>query len=228
MGFFSNFFGRAGRVARGQANKGMDAIEDVTFDDTLKQTVRDMKTELQRVTRAAAEAMSNYNRLEAEYQRYARQSGEWKDRAKKALEAGREDLAKKALQKKGDADKQVQSMQQSIDMARQTSEKLKSQVRELKTKIEDAERNASTLIARKNAARAQRKVAEALAGAGEADNAFAALESFEESVKREEATAQAYESMSVDPSAELESEFAGLDEVSVDDELAALKREIGK
>lgn len=228
MGFFSNFFSRAGRILRGQVNKGVDTIEDATFEDTLKQTVRDMKTELHRVTRAAAEAMSNHNRLETEYQRYVRSADEWKERAKKAIEAGREDLAKKALAKKAEADKQVQSMQTGVEAARDASEKLKSRVQDLKRRIEEGERNASTLIARRNAAKAQKKVAQALAGVGSADNAFATLNQFEESVKREEATAQAYDDMGSSPSKELENELAELDATGVDDELAALKREMGK
>ena len=228
MSFLSNFFGRAGRVARGQASKSIDAVEDATFEATIRQTVRDMKTELNKVVRASAEAMSNHNRLEAEYQKYVRQSGEWKERAKKALEAGNEDLAKKALAKKAESDQQVASMQTSVDTSRATRDKLKEQVNELKRKIDEAERNAGTLIARKNAAKAQKKVAQAVAGVGEGDNAFSALNSFEESVAREEATAHAYDEMAESPDADLEEEFAKLDTATVDSDLEALKKEMGK
>ena len=228
MGFLSNVFGRAGRVARGQMNKSIDVIEDATFEDTVKQTVRDMKTELNKVVRSSAEAMSNHNRLEAEYQKYVRQANEWKERAKKALEAGNEDLAKKALAKKAECDKQTASMQSSVDAARETRDRLKTTVSELKQKIEGAERNAGTLIARKNAARAQKKVAQALAGVGEADNAFTALDSFEESVAREESTARAYDDMATNPDADLEKEFEKLDTTSADADLKALKKEMGQ
>ena len=44
MAFLSDIFNRAGRVARGQANEGMSAVEDATFDATVRQTVADMKT----------------------------------------------------------------------------------------------------------------------------------------------------------------------------------------
>ena len=84
-------------------------------------------------------------------------------------------------------------MQASVDSARQASETLKSQVIELKRKIDEGERTATTLVARKNAAVAQKKVAEALAGVNNADNAFAALNSFEEKVQREEATGQGFQ-----------------------------------
>ncbi|HXF27639.1 MAG TPA: PspA/IM30 family protein [Bryobacteraceae bacterium] len=226
MGFFSDIFNRAGRVARGQANQGISAVEDATFEATVRQTVADMKTELNNVVRSSAMAMSNYNRLDAEYQNYVRQSQEWKDRAGQALDAGNEDLAKKALSKKAESDQQIASLQTAVDSARQASEKLKSQVAELKHKIDEGERTATTLVARKNAAMAQRKVSEALAGVGKADNAFAALSSFEDSVAKEEATAKAFDQLaSAGKDANLEAEFAQLGGHSVDAELEALKRE---
>ena len=136
MAFLSDIFGRMGRVARGQANAGVDAMEDATFEATVRQTVADMKTELNNVVRASAMAMSNYNTLQAEYDKYIRQSQEWKDRAGLALDAGNEDLAKKALAKKAECDTQVNSMKLSVDSAQATSEKLKAQVGELKRKID--------------------------------------------------------------------------------------------
>jgi phage shock protein A len=226
MAFLSDIFSRAGRVARGQANQGMSAVEDATFESTVRQTVADMKTELNNVVRSSAMAMSNYNQLDAEYQKYGRQSQEWKDRAGQALDAGNEDLAKKALAKKAESDKQLVSLQTAIDSARQASDSLKSQVAELKHKIEDGERTATTLVARKNAAMAQRKVSEALAGVGKADNAFATLSTFEQSVAKEEATAKAFNELANSgKDSNLEAEFAQLQGHTVDADLEALKRE---
>lgn len=226
MGFFSDIFNRTGRVARGQANQAMGAIEDATFESTVRQTVADMKTELNKVVQSSAMAMSNYNRLDAEYQKYVRQSLEWKQRANMALDAGNEDLAKKALAKKGESDKQVASLQAAVDSARQASEALKAQVTDLKHRIEEGERTATTLVARKNAALAQRKVSEALAGVGKADNAFAQLGHFEETVAKEEATAKAFDQLaSAGKDPNLEAQFAQLEGHSVDAELDALKRE---
>src|SRR5262245_14556733 len=226
MAFLSELFGRMGRVARGQANQGVDALEDATFEATVKQTVADMKSELNKVVQASASAMSNYNRLDAEYQKYSRQSEEWKGRAGMALDAGNEELARKALAKKAESDKQVASMQTAVESARQTSEKLKSQVMELKRKIEEGERTATTLVARKNAAAAQRKVAEAMSGVGSADNAFAQLNRFEQTVSKEEATAKAFDQLaSAGKDDDLEAQFAALGGRGVDDELAQLKLE---
>src|SRR5580700_2815045 len=218
MAFFSDIFSRAGRVARGQANQGMSAVEDATFESTVRQTVADMKTELNNVVRSSAMAMSNYNQLDAEYQKYVRQSQEWKDRAGQALDAGNEDLAKKALAKKAESDRQIASLQTAIDSARGASDSLKAQVTELKHKIDEGERTATTLVAR--------KVSEALAGVGKADNAFATLSTFEQSVAKEEATAKAFtELANSGTDTNLEAEFAKLGGHTVDDDLAALKRE---
>jgi phage shock protein A len=226
MAFLSDLFSRTGRVARGQANAGVSALEDATFESTVNQTVADMKTELNKVVQASAMAMSNFNRLDAEYQKYVRQSQDWKDRAGQALDAGNEDLARKALAKKSECDQQVASMKTSVDSAQQASDKLRQQVTELKRKIEEGERTATTLVARRNAAMAQRKVAEAMSGVGNADNAFAALGRFEESVSREEATAKAFDQLSsAGKDEDLEKQFAQLGEHSVDKELEALKLE---
>jgi phage shock protein A len=226
MAFLSDIFSRAGRVTRGQVNQGMSAVEDATFEATVRQTVADMKTELNNVVRSSAMAMSNYNQLDAEYQKYVKQSAEWKARAGQALDAGNEDLAKKALAKKAVSDRQVASLQTAIDSAKNASDSLKAQVTELKHKIEEGERTATTLVARKNAAMAQRKVSEALAGVGKADNAFATLSTFEQSVAKEEATAKAFtELANTGTDKGLEAEFAQLSGHSVDDDLAALKRE---
>jgi phage shock protein A len=226
MAFLSELFGRMGRVARGQASSGVDALEDATFEATVKQTVADMKSDLNKVVQSSAGAMSNYNRLDAEYQKYVRQAGEWKARAGQALDAGNEELARKALAKKTECDRQVTSMQTAVDSARATSEKLKTQVLELKRKIEEGERTATTLVARKNAAAAQRKVAEAMSGVGAADNAFAQLNRFEQTVAKEEATAKAFDQLaSAGKDEDLEAQFAMLGSGGVDDELAALKAE---
>src|SRR5437763_13343850 len=139
MGFLSDIFGRTGRVARGVANQGVDALEDATFETTVKQTVADMRTELNRVVQASAVAMSNYNRLDAEYQKYVRQSQEWKNRAGLALDARDEELARKALAKKAESDRQIASLQAAVDSARSASESLKTQVTELKHKIDEGE-----------------------------------------------------------------------------------------
>jgi phage shock protein A len=65
-----------------------------------------------------------------------------------------------------------------------------------------------------------------MSGVGHADNAFAQLGRFEESVSREEATAKAFDQLaSTGKDDDLEKQFAQLGDHSVDKELEALKLE---
>ena len=222
----SGLFNRLSRVFKGKAHQGVDMLEDATFETTLKQTIRDMETELNQVIKASAEAMSNHNRLVAEYERNQESALDWKQKAVKALEAGNEPLAKKALAKKGECDRLAKSMERSVADAAEVRTKLKTQVDMLRNKIAEAKRTSATLIARKNAASAQKKVAKALAGISEGDNAFQSLQRFEETVAREEAIAKAYDDMADTEDAELKKAFEELDMTDVDADLEALKAEL--
>ena len=224
MGFFSRLF----RVAKGKANAAVDAVEDATFETTLKQNIREMDAQMNKIVRSSDEAMSNHNRLESEYVKWKDRAEDWKSKATKALQAGNEDLAKKALAKKVECDEQVANLQTAVEQAQIARDKLKSQVDKLRKKIDSAKRNTSTLIARKNAAKAQKEINSVMAGVNLNDNAFSSLNRFEESVSKDEAMAKAYEDMSGDSDADLAAEFAALDTSSADDELAKLKAELGK
>jgi phage shock protein A len=222
----SGLFNRLSRVFKGKAHQGMDMLEDATFETTLKQTIRDMETELNQVIKASAEAMSNHNRLVAEYEKNQESAKDWKHKAVKALEAGNEPLARKALAKKGECERLAQSMERSVADAAEVRTKLKTQVDMLRNKIAEAKRTSATLIARKNAASAQKKVAKALAGISEGDNAFQSLERFEETVAREEAIAKAYDDMADAEDVALKKAFEELDMSDVDADLEALKAEL--
>ena len=117
------------------------------------------------------------------------------------------------------------SLESAVESSRSARDKLKRQVDDLKRKITDAERNANTMIARKNAAKAQKEISQSLAGIDN-DSAFSTLKRMEESVAKEEAQAKAFDSLASDGDSDLENEFAALEVSDVDDDLAALKAEM--
>ena len=100
MGFLSELFGRAGRVSRGKASDAVSAYEDANFDSTVRQTIADMKNELNNVVRASAVAMSNYNRLDAEYQKYVRQSDDGRHAPTRPLMPATKNLPKRRSPRK--------------------------------------------------------------------------------------------------------------------------------
>lgn len=222
-------FARLGRIVSGKANETVDSLEDATFESTLKQTIREQKEALNKTITASAQAIANFNQLKADSDKAQRQAEEWEQKAMQALQSGREDLAKKCLAKKSECTKQVESLAPAIVTAEAATEKLKRQIAEMKVKIEEAERNSATLIARRNAAKAQKQVSEALAVGSISDNAFSTLKRFEESVNKQEAEASAYLEMSGSSDNSLDKELAALQSTSrVDDDLAALKAKMGK
>lgn len=232
MGFW-DFFSRGGRVVRGKANAAMDAIEDATFETTIKQTVQDMKSELRKLVNSSADAVANATRLERQHQKVLTQADDWKRRAKTALKGGNEDLARKALMKKKEFESEASKLEPSVTSAKSVAGKLKSRIDQLKQRISEAERNAATLVARRNAAVAQKKVAMALADVGNADDAFATLGRFEQQIEKEEAAAIAFDSLAAgNDDTDLANEIAALEvkslELDADDDLAALKAELGE
>lgn len=226
MGFLSSLFGRTSRIARAEAQRGIDALDDASFEASVRKAVRDMRAQLNEVVRASADAMSTHNRLEAEFRHHRSEADQWRDRARQALGSGDESFARKALAKQQECETRLEALSPSLESARQASETLKSQVARLRLRIEDAERNASTLIARRNAAAAQKKVAQAMTGVGHADSAFAALGALEESVSRDEAEVAVYDELSVGSGDALEREIRALGSSDLDAELEALRREM--
>jgi len=230
MGFW-DWFGRGGRVAAGKANSAMDALEDATFETTIKQTIRDMKAELRKLVNSSADAVANATRLERQHRKIIDQATDWRGRAKAALTGGREDLAKQALGKSKQFTDEAKKLEPTLAGAKSIATKMKSSIGELKSRITEAERNASTLVARRNAAVAQKKVAMALADVGNGDDAFATLSRFEQSVEKEEAAAIAFDSLAAgSDDKDLEKEIMLLEAAAggaaLDDDLAALKAEL--
>lgn len=196
--------------------------DDAKFLASVKKGVQEMKDQLDALTRAASDAMSHHNRIESEYQKFMRQAADWKDRAKEALGANNEELARTALSRKAECERTAESMKGSVEESRQNNQQFTQQIQQLKQKIAEAERNASTLVARKQAAKAQKRLADSMAGIGSKDCAFNAINDYENQVITQESKASVLEKLGVIESAEVVTES----DSEIEDELAALKREM--
>ncbi|MEZ6183586.1 MAG: PspA/IM30 family protein [Planctomycetota bacterium] len=235
MGIFDWFSGpkdeREQRIAEGKRQERLDKMEEANFEVVVKQSIRDMKADLRKLVNASADAVANNTRLMRQHEKLETQANDWKDKARKALQGGREDLAKRALVKANEFGKEAATLGPQVDGAKQTAEAIKTKIQRLKDKIREAERTSATLIARKNAAQAQKKVAAALADLGDGDNAFSTLKRLETSVEKDEAMAIAFDALADGggDDSELEKELLMLGmegDSGVDDDLAALKAEL--
>lgn len=223
------FFDRMKTLVKGKANQAMDKLEDKNIEAIVKEEIRKMKSEFREAKSAVAKSIALVKEAEAKTNKAEEEVEHWTNRAKQALEAGKEDLAKKAIEKKQEAEKDYKKYKEQVVKRRKIADMHKSKVNELKERIEEAEDRQDELIAAAESAKATKEINETMSGLGKV-NASDNLERLEKRVNRMEAEAQAsdelYEDLKED---DLESQFEELESKdSVDDELAKLKAEMNK
>ncbi|PKQ69261.1 PspA/IM30 family protein [Raineya orbicola] len=218
-------FGRIGDIIKANINDLLDKAEDPV--KMIKQMVIDMQEAVTKATSGLAQAMAQEKKLQRDYEKFVAMSKEWENKAMAALQAGNEDLARKALAKKAEADQQANMYKQMYEQAAQTAATLKTQVEQLKAKLDEARMKESTLIARSQAAKAQKEIAKNI-GTFDHSSISAKFSKFEEKILKEEAEAQAFTQLS-EGTTSLDDEFKALEKnMAVDDELAKLKAKLGK
>ena len=215
-------FQRVGDLVKANINDLLDRAENP--EKMVKQIIIDMEKELQQCTNALGQAMGSQRQMKKQLDKAKAESQEWENKAKLALKAGNQDLAKQALAKKVNADKQVEQYQQMYDQCTAQVDTIKGQVDALKMKLEEAKSRQSTLIARSKMADAQKSMAKTL-GSMDSSSAFSKLDKMEEKIEAKEAQADAFSDLAgtantgSDPFAELEANSAV-------DELARLMAEM--
>ena len=225
MGIFT----RIGDILQANINDLIDKAEDP--EKLVKQLIIEMDNQVDDATKALGQAMGSQKVAAMELADAKAAAADWNDKAKLALKAGNEALAKKALDAKVGVDQQVASLQANYDQITANVDALKQQVEQLKMKLDEARSRQQVLVARSRMADAAQKTAVTITSAT-TDSAFAKLDALERKIAEKEATAEAYGAMTGMAAAEIiisdEGEFAQLKhEAAVNDQLAALKAELG-
>lgn len=216
-------FKRISDIFRSNANDALDKMEDA--EKMLKQMVLDMEESINKATVAIAQAIANEKSLERKIEKARSDSKDWENKARQALSANREDLARQALEKKSIADRNLADLIPTYEQARESSNKLREQLNQLKAKLDDAKNRQSTLVARSQAAKATREINKSLSGIG--TDAFADFDKYEEKILKLESEAEAYGQLAGE-NKDLEAEFRKLSENSdIDSNLLELKRSMG-
>ena len=184
-------FKRISDIMSANMNEFADQFEDP--ERMLKQAVREMEDSIAEVTGQTAKAMANEKTLARECDRNKAQLSQWQGRAQKAVEAGDDDLARKALARKNEHSKVVAALEDQLEAAKEASGTLKRQLAGMKAKLAEAKRNLATLSARKRAADFRKKIDSQAAGLTPDvdDNAFAKFDRLKEKVEQAEAEAEA-------------------------------------
>jgi len=216
-------FQRIAQLFRSNANAALDKMEDA--EKMLKQTVMDMETDINKATTAIAQAIANEKNLARKLETARKNSQDWEQKAMLALNAGREDMARQALEKKAIEDRNLQDLIPMYAQATEMSKKLKEQLNQLKSKLDEAKSRKGTLIARSQAAKAQTNINKALSGIG--NDSFANFDKYEEKILSLEAEASAYEDLA-GQNTSLDLEFKKLSSnADIEANLLAMKQKMG-
>lgn len=174
MGIFDRFR----RVVKSNLNEMISKAEDP--EKMLNQLIVDMNQQLIESKKSVASAIADEKRLERQVKENLAAGQEWERKAMLAVRAGKDDLAKEALIRKQDFDKTATQYKEQWEAQHESVEKLKSALRGLQQKIEEAQRKKNLLVARARRAEAQKKINETIGGMADTS----AFEAFEQMSKR--------------------------------------------
>ena len=157
----------------------------------LNQLIIEMNEQLIDSKKAVAMAIADEKKLERERNNQAALSQEWERKAMLAVNAGKDDLAKEALLRKTEYDRAAAEYQKQWESQKASVDQLKESLRELQSKIEEAQRKKNLLIARAKRAEAQQKIQNTISSVSGNRSAFDAFDRMAAKVDQMEAQADA-------------------------------------
>jgi phage shock protein A len=148
-----------------KASKALDRAEDPR--ETLDYSYQRQLEMLQKVRRGVADVATSRKRLELQIQQLQQQSGKFEDQSRKALAAGREDLAREALTRRSGVQQQQADLATQHAALQAEEEKLTLASQRLQAKVDAFRTRKETIKATYSAAEAQTKIGEAFSGISE-------------------------------------------------------------
>ena len=219
-------FARLAVLIKSNLNDLISRSEDP--EKMLNQVVIDMANQLIEAKKQVAVSIADEKRLAKQAEQEAANAAEWERRAMLAIKAGDDALAKEALNRKKEHEALANTFKDQWQKQKNAVDQLKSALRMLKSKIEEAKRKKNVLIARKKRAEAQRAIQETMSGMNNA-SAFETFDRMSEKIDQIEAEAEASSEIAEQYTGDtLADRFGKLEATSgADDELMALKRKMG-
>ncbi|ADK13244.1 MULTISPECIES: PspA/IM30 family protein [Clostridium] len=210
---------RVSNIFRAKVNNTLDDIENPI--ELLDQKLRDMDDSLNKAKLSSAQILGNVHEIEKKMEESKRVSTEFDEKVKLAMSKGNEELAKKALARKLEADKSYSSLEASYKDACQKAEAVKSKLKELEEEIHKTRVYRDEAAARFNNAEASKKVNEILSNVETGSNKIN-IDDIERKIQKKESLAEGLGDLREEDS--LEKEFKKLDEVDLDKELEKYKQ----
>jgi phage shock protein A len=156
---------RTAMIVKSKFSKLLDRAEDPR--ETLDYSYEKQLEMLQNVKRGVADVVTAKKRLQMQTSQLEASVVKLDTQARTALGAGREDLARDALQRKTVVQQQLQDLDQQVAGLEGQQEKLVASEKQLSAKIESFRSQKEVIKAQYSAAEAQVRIGEAATGIGE-------------------------------------------------------------
>lgn len=211
-------------------NALLDKCEDP--EKMIDQYMRNLESDLGKVKAETASVMAEETRAKRELDECTQQVNKMQSYAEKALRAGNESDARAFLEKKQQLVSTQSSLQQSYDIAAANAAKMRQMHDKLVKDIESLEARRAAIKAKVKTAKAQERINSVGSSVLGANNSMEAFNKMEEKANRmlDEANAMAELNQSQED-ADIDNLAAKYDaepaNTAVDDELAALKAQMG-
>jgi len=213
MGIFT----RVRDVVSSNVNAMLDKAEDP--EKLVKMMIREMEDTLVGLKRACAEAMAARKRAERQKAALAAKAEQWTDRAKLAVDKGRDELAREALMERRKYHDQIKAVEVELGQYVELVDQYQADIIQIEEKLATARERQRILMQRYERAEKVRQVEQHLRRYDTSD-AMARFEAFDERLSRvDDGTWPARKSS-------LEQEFEDLlIEDEIDKELEGLKKQ---
>jgi phage shock protein A len=157
--------GRMSTVIKAKISKLLDRAEDPA--ETLDYSYSKQLELLQNVKKGLADVVTSKKRMQLQSQKLEQDVVKLDTQARQAVAAGREDLARAALERKQVIQTELQSLDQQVTELEAQQEQLTENEKKLRSKIESFRTKKEVIKAQYSAAEAQVRISEAATGVGE-------------------------------------------------------------
>ena len=216
-------------VFQGNVNTMLDKLEDPIKG--LEVIVDDMRKEIADAKKKVAAAISQEKSFKIELNEAEESLNKWNEKAKTAVKADRDDLAREALKEKGKAETKIPQLKSHWEHFKKECDRLKEELKLMEGKFEETLAKKEVMVAKAKVANARSSMANSPPSSLNTEENQQAFSRANGKIRQMEADAAAAKEMS-DTFRSSNEKFDELErlqkESNVDDELAKLKEKISK
>ncbi len=152
-------------VVKGKSHAVLDKMEKP--EEQLVVFIEDLNNSVMKLQKGVTAAIADEKKLKLQLDQTIETTKEWERKAIFALKDNDEDLAREALLRKETAESQATTLHKDWMAQKEAAEKLKISLRQAKSRVDEAKRNYTLLVAKYQSAKTKKKMAETFSSLNE-------------------------------------------------------------